>query len=338
MLKRILFGMILGMVVVTLMVTTVSVKRGLAQEIQGLIPSPQDILIETVDPVTKVAKSAFCIGANAIDVKLTNSSTYRHYVYVIDRNAAGAEQTLYSGWLEPGTTYYLSTLLNTQLEVTGPVGTETLRLDVGEAGQSMAGRSVTYAVQDCGTNPPDGGTGSAIISAQIHPTVIPQGGKGTITLRTNVASQASRSYYFEISNSWGQLWKRLPVNKRAQAPYRVTLAVGQTTKPGMLTYRVKLWQAAGTAGGRKVLATTRFSFRVVQSGWGPTPYDPNYQDPSMVPFEPGYPCPPAWDPYSSGMSSPGMPYSPGLPYVIPSQGAYPGTSYPLGMPGDRQIE
>jgi hypothetical protein len=339
MLKRMLFSMMLGIVVVTLTVTMVSINRGYAQGERSIVPSGRDILIQTVDPMTKMPKSSFCIGANAIDVKLTNNSGYRRYVYVIDRDTRGLERTLYTGWLEPGM-YYLSALMRTQLEVTGPAGTESLRVDVGDAGQNMSGRWVTFYVQDCGSYPPGGNYGDAYVGAQIYPYAIPRGGKGTITLQTNVESQANMIYYFEILNSWGQLWKRLPVSRQPYEQYQLTLKVGKTTKLGMLTYTVKLWQESGYAGGRRNIATTQFSFRVVAAGSAAMPYDPGYQESPTNPAEPGYPWPPTWDPYgsSSSLSSSGMPSSQVSPYTIPSYGAYPGTGYQLGTQSERAIE
>ena len=52
-----------------------------------------------------------------------------------------------------------------------------------------------------------------------------------ITLQTTVGAQTNMTYYFEILNSYAQLWKRIPVTKRAYAQYQITLPVGKTTKP-----------------------------------------------------------------------------------------------------------
>ncbi len=320
MLKNALTVVILGIVLI-IAVTAFPVNLVFAQDVRSIVPYPRDIRIETVDPVTKMPKNSFCIGINAIDAKLTNNSEYRRYVYVINRDTRGMERTLYNGWLEPGT-HYLSSLIGMQLELVGPPGTEMLRVDTGDYGKIMAGNWVTFYVQDCGGYPPGGGYGEAFLWAQIYPYAIPQGGKGTITLQTNVESRPNMTYYFEILNSWGQLWKRLPVSRRPYEHYQVTLPVGKTTKPGMLTYTVKLWLESGFVGERRNVATTHFSFRVVTPGSAPTPY------------EPGYPGPPGWyPPYD--LPYPGTPYTP----YIPPYGTYPyGTGYQMGPQGERSIE
>jgi hypothetical protein len=171
-----------------------------------------------------------------------------------------------------------------------------------------------------------------------------------ITLQTNVESQSNLTYYFEILNSWGQLWKRLPVSKRPYEQYQVTLSVGKTTKPGMLTYTVNLWQDSGLGSGRQNIATTRFSFRVVKPGSAPTPYEPGYSWPPGtpygpgypevpgMPYEPGYPGTPGWNPYEGGPYSE-SPYNPIPPYTMPPYGVSPsGTGYQLGTQGERSIE
>ena len=349
MLKRMTFSMILYMLVVTLAVTVFPINRAYAQAERSIVPYPRDITVETVDPVTKMPKSSFCIGVNTIDVKLTNNSGYRRNVYVINRDTRGIERTLYAGWLEPGA-YYLSALMRTQLELTGPSGTETLRVDSGDYGRVATGNGVTFYVQDCGSYPPGGGYGEAGLWAQIYPYAIPQGGKGMITLQTNVESQPNMTYYFEILNSWGQLWKRLPVSKRPYEQYQVTLTVGKTTKPGMLTYTVNLWQESGLGRGRQNVATARFSFRVVTPGSAPTPYEPEYSWPPGTPYGPGYhevpgapyqsgyPGTPGWNPYEGAPYS-GTPSSPVSPYTMPPYGPYSyGTGYQLGTQGDRPIE
>jgi hypothetical protein len=351
--KKFVPSMILCILVLTIAVITFPVNRGFAQGERSIVPYPRDILVEPIDPVTRMPKTSFCIGVNTIDVKLTNNSGYRKYVSVLNRDTSGIERTLYSGWLEPGT-QYLSTLMRTQLELTGPAGTEMVRVDVNEYGQSVPGRWVTFYVQDCGGSYPPGPGGYAQLWAWIYPYAIEQGKKGTITLQTNVGSQSTVTYYFEILNSWGQLWKRLPVSKSPYEQYQIKLAVGTTTKPGMLTYTVNLWQESGFAGERRKVATTYFSFRVVTPGSAPMPYEPGYPwSPSTpygsgypeapgTPYGPGYPGTPGWNPYG-GSSYPGMPYNPASPYTMPPSGGYPyGTNSPYGYymapQGERSIE
>jgi len=330
--------MILCILVLTIAVIAAPVNRTFAQEARSIAPHTWNSLtIETVDPVTRMPKSSFCIGINAIDIKLTNNTEYRRYVYVINRDTRGIEQTLYNGWLEPGT-HYLSMLMRIQLELVGPPGTEMLRVDSSDYGKIRPGSWVTFYVQDCGAYPPGGGYGEAFLWAQIYPYAISQGGKGTITLRTNVQSRSNMTYYFEILNSWDQLWKRLPVSKQPHEFYQVTLPVGQKTKPGMLTYTVNLWLESGFAGERRNVATTRFSFQVVTPGSAPMPYQPGYPGSPGAPYEPGSPWPPSWDPYG-GALYPGTPYSPVPPYSMPPYGGYPyGTGYQMGTQGERSIE
>lgn len=316
-----------------------------AQEARSIVPYPRDqIVIETVDPGTRLPKNSFCVGVNTIDVRLTNNSEYQRYVYVVNRDTRGQEQALYRGLLEPGQNY-LSSLMQAMLEVTGPAGTEGLRVDVADYGQITPGNWVTFYVRDCGWNPPGGGGGygQASIWAQIAPYAIAQGGKGTIIVQTSAGIQSNGTYYFDILNSYDQLWKRVPVSKRAYERYQVTLPVGTTTKPQMLTYTVNLWLEAGYGGERQKVATTKFSFQVVTPGTNPTPYAPGYPGTSSPqgytsPYSPGYtpsyPLGNSWDPYSGG-----MPYS-SSPYTMPSYGTYPyGTQYPVGGgTSERSIE
>jgi hypothetical protein len=334
MVKKMLSKTILWVVVVTLMVIVVSVNQAFAQQTRSIVPSPRDIQVEPVDPATKMPQNSFCIGANTIDVKLTNNSGYRKYVTVLNRDTSGMERTLYAGWLESGI-QYLSILMRTQLELTGPAGTEMVRVDVNDYGQPTPGNWVTFYVRDCGggTYPPGPG-GYAQLWAQIYPYAIEQGKNGIITLQTNVESQPNVTYYFEILNSWGQLWKRLPVSKRAYEPYTITLAAGATTKPGMLTYTVNLWQESGF-GGRKKVATTYFSFRVITPGSAPTPYDPGYSwPPTYDPYGSGYPGMsgfgmPGMESYGGNPYS-GMPYGSMQPYTMPQYGTTPYGTTPYG--------
>jgi hypothetical protein len=313
--------------------------QALAQDTRAIVPYPRDITVEVIDPMTKAPKNVFCIGVNAIDVKLTNNGGYRQYVSVVNRDTSGKEQALYTGWLESGVAY-LSTLIRAQLEVTGPAGMEMIRVDTSASGQMTQGRWVTFYVQDCGGQfPPGGGYGQAFVWAQIYPYAIPQGGKGTITLQTNVASQTNQTYYFEILNSWGQLWKRFPVSKRPYEPYQVALSVGKTTKVGMLTYTVKLYLESGVTGERREVASTYFSFHVIAPGTMPEPYVPGYQGYPNYQGAPGYPEYPGWspspynaDPYSS------MPYGGTMPYLMPQSGTAPyDAGYPMGSTGERPI-
>ncbi len=320
------------------------VAPALAQDARSIVPYPRDqVLVETVDPESKLSRSSFCIGVNSIDVRLTNNSESRKFVYVVNRDTKGTEQLLYRGLLEPGQ-HYLSALMQAQLEVTGPAGTESLRVDVQEYGRITTGTWMTFYVQDCGWNPPGGG-GQALIWAQIYPFALPQGGKGTITVQTSVGVQGNMTYYFEILNSYDQLWKRVPVSKRPYEPYRITLPVGENTKPQMLTYTVNLWIESGYGGERQKVATNKFSFRVVTPGTSLTPYDQGYPGNTGYPGYPTYPGysgsyssgyslpPTTWNPYSSG-----MPYS-SSPYTTPTYGSSPyGTQYNVGGTSERSIE
>jgi hypothetical protein len=277
-------------------------------------------MIEVVDPMTKTPMQSFCIGQNAIDVKLTNNSNYRKYVSVLNRDTKGMERTLYRGWLEPGT-QYLSTLIGMRLELTGPAGTEMLRADVYEYGQALPGNWVSFYVQDCGGSgsgqwPPGQWPGQyAQMWAQVSPYAIEQGKKGVITLQTSVGSYQAATYSFEILNSWNQLWKRIPVNKAPYQRYQITLPVGTSTKPGLLTYTVNLWAEAGM-GERRKIATTRFSFRVVTPGSAQTQYESGY------PGYPGYSGYPAYPTYP-GYSDPG--YSTYMPPYYGSSSYYEGS-------------
>jgi hypothetical protein len=300
-----------------------------------------------VDAETKMPRSSFCIGVNTIDVRLTNNSEYKQYVYVVNRDTRGTERTLYSGWLEAGQ-HYLSALIHAQLEVTGPAGMEALRVDIGEYGRITPGTWMTFYVQDCGGYPPPGGGyGHAFIWARIYPYAIPQGGKGTITLQTTVGAQANMTYYLEILNSYDQLWKRIPVTKSPYEQYQITLPVGEATPPQMLVYTVNLWFDSGYGEPQKV-ATTKFSFRVVTPGSTPPPYEPSYPGPGYpgpgypgpgypgpgYPYTPGYGWPPTTgDPYSGG-----MPYSPTSPYITPLYGTYQYSSQYIGGPSERSVE
>jgi hypothetical protein len=302
------------------------VNQAEAQQGQrSIVPYPRGVQVETVDPVTKQPKNSFCIGVNTIDVKLTNNSESRTYVYVVNRDTSGIERTLYSGWLDPGT-HYLSTLLGTQLELVGPAGTEMLRVDSSNYGQITPGNRVSFYVRDCGGTQPGPWPGYAQLWARVYPYAIEQGKKGTITLQTSVQSRPNMTYYFEILNSWDQLWKRLPVSKRPSEQYHVTLPVGNNTKPGVLTYTVNLWLESGFTGERRKVATTQFSFQVVRPGeTAPQPYSHS-----------GYPGPSQWNPYG-GSSSSGLPYNPSFPYASP-QSMYPyGTGFQFGTQEERAI-
>jgi len=303
--------------------------RVLAQDARSIVQQPRDVQIEVVDPETKLSRSSFCTGVNMIDVKVTNNTGDRRYVSIINRDTKGAERTLYSGWLETGT-LFLSTILK-GLELTGPAGTESLRVDVVDYGKVTTGAWMTFFVQDFGgTYPPGGGYpqpgGMVALAAQISPYALAQGSKGTITLQTSAESRPNMTYYFEIMNSWGQFWKRLSINKRPFAPYTVTLPVGTTTKPGFLTYTVNVWLENGPDGKRQKVATTTFSFQVVTPGSATTPYQPGYLG------QPGMyaPTSPTWNPYD-GMAYPGAPYNPYLqtPY---------GTGYDMSGSGERAME
>jgi hypothetical protein len=305
-----------------------------AQETRSIVPYPRGVQVEAIDPTTGTPKTTFCTGVNTIDIRLTNQTGYAQFVSVINRDTRGTERTLYRGQLVSGASY-LSQLLGSQLELTGPAGTEIVRV-VPDASGYAEENSVSYYVQDCGGPgpgpwPPGGGGGYAQLWAQVYPYALEQGKKGTITLQTSVGAQPNMAYYFEILNSWDQLWKRIPADRRPYERYQVTLPVGETTKPAMLTYTVNLWLESGVGGQRQKVATTRFSFRVIPAGSTPPPYDPGYQGypgyPSQ-PSYPGYPSQPSYPGYPSQPSYPGYPSQPSYP-GYPSQPSYPGyPSYP----------
>jgi len=329
--KNMKFYLILSIIAVTLTVM-VAPRFVLAQETRSIVPYPRDITVEAVDPETKMPRSSFCIGLNTLDVKLTNNTGYRRYVYLVNRDTTGTERTLYSGWLETGQ-HYLSTLIQSQLKVTGPAGTEALRVDVGDYGQVTTGVWMTFYVQDCGGYPPPGG-GYGYIWARIYPYAIAQGQKGTITLQTSIGQQGNATYYFEILNSYGQLWKRIPLSKQPYESYQVTLTVGKTTKPALLTYTVNLWVEAGFGGERQKVATTNFSFRVVTPGTSSSPYEQPWNPGQQGnPYAPGYSWPPTSNPYGGTMPYPGT-YDQGLPYTTVPYG----TGYNMQGQQDRPIE
>jgi len=325
MLKK--FSLMVVIIAAAIVVMVAPSLRVSAQDTRSIVPYPRDITIETVDPETKMPRSSFCIGMNTLDVKLTNNTGSRRSVYVVNRDTRGIERTLYSGWLEAGQ-HYLSTLIQARLEVTGPAGTEALRVDINDYGRVTPGNWMTFYVQDCGGYPPPGGGyGSAYLWAQIYPYAIPQGEKGTITLQTNVESRSGAMYYFEILNSYGQFWKRLPVSKRPYEQYQVSLSVGSTTKPAMLTYTVNLWLETQTGGQRQKVGTTHFSFRVITPGSNPMPYDTGYPTYPGMPYAPGSAWTPGWTPYGGV-----MPYSSyqGMPYTMPY-----GSQSPFGTQSER---
>jgi hypothetical protein len=343
MLKKSIFGMMMSLSVFILVVVMLPLEQINAQGARSIVPVPR-ITIETIDPATGMAKSTYCIGVNTIDIKLTNSSGYGQYVSVINHDTRGAERTLFSGHVPTGVSY-LSRLLGSQLALTGPVGTETLRIvsnaSAGTSSQGQAtGSWVSYYVQECGApapspmpmpGPAPGPGYYAQIWAQAYPYAVEQGKKSTITLQTSVGSQPNTTYYFEILNSWGQLWKRIPVVKHPYDRYQVTLPVGKATKPGVLTYTVNL--LVEFAGQHEKIASTQFSFQVVTAGSLPqTPYNPGY---------PGWPAPYGTDPYS-GMPGYGvpMPAPVPLPYGAPPYNPYSpyGKNYLGGPQGERQVK
>jgi hypothetical protein len=350
--KRIIGSFCLVLFALTIAVI-VPAASALAQDTRSIVPYQRNqVLIETVDPESKLPRSSFCIGVNSIDVRLSNNSEDRQFVYVVNRDTNGTEQLLYRGWVEPGQ-QYLSDLMQAQLEVTGPAGTESLRVDVQEYGGISTGPWMTFYVQECGWYPPGGGGGGygqALIWAQMYPYALPQGGKGTITVQTSVGAQANMTYYFEILNSYDQLWKRIPVSKRPYERYQLTLPVGEDTKPQMLTYTVNLWLESGYGRERQRVATNKFSFQVVTPGSSSTPYQPGYPGGTGYPGYPGYypnypgysgsypsgygwPPTTTWDPYSGG-----MPYS-SSPYTMPTYGVSPyGTQYSVGGTTERSID
>jgi hypothetical protein len=229
-----------------------------------------------------MTKSSFCTGPNTIDVKISNGSGYGQFVSIINRDTRGVERTLFSGQLPTGTSY-LSRLLGTQLALTGPAGTETLRVVTN--GSSSTSDQVSYYVQECGGSGSGGGWpgyGYAQVWAQVAPYAIEQGKKGMIYLQASVGAQSHVTYYFEILNSWGQLWKRIPITKQPHERYQVTLPVGAKTKTGRLTYTVNILMEPAFGGQSQKIGSSRFSFMVVTPGSGQSPYHPGY---------PGYPLP-----------------------------------------------
>ena len=304
------------------------------QEGYRIIPSPR-LTVEAVDPSTGAAKNSFCIGSGSIDVKLSNNSGTGQFVTLVNRDTRGIERRLYAGQLPNGVSY-LSRLLGTQLSLTGPAGTETLRLETNDSQWQGAGNQVSYSVRNCG------GQGSWIpapqaqVTAHVQPYAIEQGKKGTIYLQASVGYQQNGTYYFEILNSWGQLWKRIPVTKQPFATYQVSLPVGTKTKPGMLTYTVNV-----LAGNEQKIGTTRVSFNVIKAGSAQPPYNPGYSGyPSYptqagnFPTHPGYVDIPYGRPqgYGTPQSSQApmySPYSTGYGYGVSSMGS---------ATGERQID
>lgn len=362
MLKKCRAGMIITLLVVVLVMP---VHQAAAQGVRSIVPYDRDVVIETVDPTSQTPRNAFCIGTNTIDVKLTNNSGQKKYVAVINRDTEGKERTLFYGWLETGS-HYLSALMRMQFNLPGPAGVESLRVVVNEYGQMIPGNAVSFYVQECGYYPPYGGGGYgyyAQIWARVYPFAIEQGKKGTVLLQTNMTSRTNATYYFEILNSWGQLWKRIPVSKRPYERYQVTLPVGENTKPGLLTYTVKLWYEPGSQGERRTIGTTKFSFRVVEKGSRSSSYYPGYPGypgysgysmyPTYPTTTPSWPSYGGTDPYS-GMSPYDMQMLPGttMPYsgssypsmMDPYSGmGYPSmmtpySSYPLGSAAERNIQ
>ncbi len=330
MLKKRVFTVVVCMLVLMLTGLLGPVERSFAQTDYRIIPSPR-LAIEAIDPSTGMAKDSFCIGAGSIDVKLSNNSGYGQYVTVVNRDTRGIERRLFAGQLPNGVSF-LSRLLGTQLSLTGPAGTETLRLEGNNSQWQGAANQVSYYVRSCGGQgggrPP--GQGYAQVMAQVQPYTIEQGKKGTISLQASVGYRQNGAYYFEILNSWGQLWRRIPVTKQPFAPYQVTLSVGTNTKPGMLTYTVNL-----LAGGSQKIGTTRVSFRVIRAGSAQAPYNPGYS---------GYPT------YPGNSTHPGyiqVPYGNAQGYGVPQPYQQPpmygpysgyGAASPMGSPtGERQI-
>lgn len=336
MLKKRMFTVVVCMLALMLAGLLGPVERSFAQTDYRIIPSPR-LTLEVIDPSTGMAKDSFCIGAGSIDVKLSNNSGYAQYVTVVNRDTRGVERRLYAGQVQNGVSY-LSRLLGTQLSLTGPAGTETLRLEGNDSQWQGAANQVSYYVRNCGgqgTQPP--GQGYAQVMAQVRPYAIEQGKKATIILQASVGYQQNGAYYFEILNSWGQLWKRIPVTKQPFAPYQVTLPVGTKTKPGMLTYTVNLLSDS-SYGGEQKIGTARVSFRVITAGSAQAPYNPGYPG---YPTYPSYPTHPGYVevPYGSPQGYPqgyGMPQS----YQAPMYSPYSGYGVsPMGsQAGERQID
>ncbi|GAK54414.1 hypothetical protein U14_05699 [Candidatus Moduliflexus flocculans] len=301
--KNMMKMMALWSVVLLVVVSVMPMNRAAAQDSRAIVPSPRgSVTLEAIDPATGMAKNAFCTGANAIDVRVTNNSGYAQFVSVLNRDTKGVQRTLFNGQLQTGVSY-LSRLLGMQLMLSGPAGTEVIWLttNMGQGSDNM----VSYYVQDCGgtTFPPNPWPGYAQVWAQVSPNMIEQGRKGTITVQTSVGAQMGAVYYLEILNSWGQLWKRIPVTKAPYDYYQVTLPVGTKTKPGMLTYTVHVAMESGFGGQAQRIGTTQFAFQVVRPGMM-APYNPEYQGQMM---------PPAWTSYgmnpSTGTASDGAVFS-----------------------------
>ncbi|PIE35043.1 hypothetical protein CSA56_05815 [candidate division KSB3 bacterium] len=342
MFKKRVHCIMVSLVALTLVLILFSGGHADAQSTRSIVPSPR-ITIETIDPATGMAKRSFCTGTNAIDVKISNGSGYGQYVSIINRDTRGVERTLFSGQLQTGTSY-LSRLLGTQLALTGPAGIETLQVAIN--GSTDTSSQISYYVQECGSSNPGGSwpdygyPGYAQVWAQVVPYAIEQGKKGMIYLQASVGAQSYATYYFEILNSWGQLWKRIPITKQPYERYLVTLPVGTKTKPGRLTYTVNILMEPVFGGQSQKIGSSRFSFMVVTPGSGQAPYHPGY---------PGYPAPYqdyqgysgvmpyGIDPYAGmGTSGYGMPQS-SMPSPYGSSSYY-GFSLMGGATGERQIQ
>ncbi len=326
-------------VVLMVVASVMPANRAAAQDSRSIVPSPRsNVTVETIDPTTGMPKNTFCTGANSIDIRFTSNTGYGEYVSVFNRDTRGVQRTLFNGQLQSGVSY-LSRLLGMQLSLSGPAGTETVWLttNMGQGAENM----VTYYVQDCGgTYPPNPGQGQgyAQVWAQVSPNMIEQGRKGTITVQTSVGAQMGTVYYIEILNSWGQLWKRIPVTKAPYDYYQVTLPVGTKTKAGFLTYTVNVAMESGFGGQSQRIGTAQFSFQVVRPGTMPSmmaPYNPEYQGQPMMS--------PTWTPYginqSNGAVNDGAMFS-HPSFVVPSY--TPNSSYGLdpmgGASKERSIE
>ncbi len=337
MLKTRVSYMMVSIVALTLVLVLLSGGQTVAQTTRNIVPSPR-VTIEAVDPATGMAKSSFCTGPNTIDVKISNNSGYGQFVSILNRDTRGIERTLFNGQLPSGTSY-LSRLLGTQLALTGPAGTEILRVAVN--GASGASSQVSYYVQECGGSVPGGGWpgGYAQVWAQVAPYAIEQGRKGRIYLQTSAGAQPNAIYYFEILNSWGQLWKRIPITKRPHERYQVTLPVGAKTKTGRLTYTVNILMEPVLGGQSQKIGSTRFSFMVVTPGSGQPPYNPGYPAPYQGYQYQGYQgAMPYGTAPNAGMGMPGygmpQPYMPSPYSSLPSYGVSPMG----GAVGERQIQ
>jgi len=227
------------------------------QERWRIIPYPR-ITVETVDYYTKAPRTSFCLGRNQIDIRLSNNSYESYYVHLINRDTREVTRTLYRGWLGPGT-HYLSDLTGSTFDIQGPPGVESIRLDLDRDSGLEDGRWVRFTTRYC-DRPED--PGHLWITASISPRVIPQGGSGLITIRTNASSRSSVRYYLEIYNSWGNLWRRVEAWKRAPGTYDLELVVGRETPPGALTYTVELWSETPGYRHRRLEARSSFTFRV----------------------------------------------------------------------------